>query len=129
VLLGLVAGLCFSVVALAARAISQVPLTRIFTEIEFYALIAAGVLAFLLYTIGLQKASVTSVTAALVIGETVLPAVTGVVVFGDGTRPGFLPVAVIGFIVAVAGSLMLARFGSVEEPASAASPAAEPARG
>jgi drug/metabolite transporter (DMT)-like permease len=129
VLLGLVAGLCFSVVALAARAISQVPLTRIFTEIEFYALIAAGVLAFLFYTIGLQKASVTSVTAALVIGETVLPAVIGVMVFGDGTRPGFLPVAVIGFIVAVAGSLMLARFGSVEEPASAASPAAEPARG
>ena len=31
--------------------------------------------AFLYYTIGLQRAAVTTVTAALVIGETVLPSV------------------------------------------------------
>jgi drug/metabolite transporter (DMT)-like permease len=126
VLLGLVAGLFFSIVALSARAISEISLWRVFGEMELYTMVAAGAFAFLFYTIGLQKASVTSVTAALVIGETVLPAVIGVVVFGDDTRPGWLPVAVVGFVVAIGGSLLLARFGSVEEQGSA-SPAAVPA--
>jgi zinc transporter ZupT len=71
------------------------------------------VVAFLYYTIGLQRASVTTVTAALVIGETVLPSVVGVFVFDDSTRPGFLPVALAGFVLAVSCSLALARFGEV----------------
>jgi hypothetical protein len=44
----------------------------------------------------------------------VLPAVVGVLVFGDGTRPGMLPLAVAGFALAVACSLALARFGDIE---------------
>jgi hypothetical protein len=34
-----------------------------------------------------------------------------VVLLGDGTRAGFLWVAVVGFALAVAGALALARFG------------------
>jgi hypothetical protein len=69
--------------------------------------------AFLYYTMGLQRASVTTVTAALVIGETVPPSVVGVLVFDDSTRPGFLPVALAGFVLAVSCSVALARFGEV----------------
>jgi drug/metabolite transporter (DMT)-like permease len=114
VLLGLVAGLAFGVVAVAARSIERVDVAGLLRDPASYALIGAGVVAFLFYTIGLQRASVTTVTAALVIGETVLPAIVGVLVFGDGTRAGFLPVAVAGFVLAVAGSLLLARFGDLE---------------
>jgi drug/metabolite transporter (DMT)-like permease len=106
--LGLVAGLAFGVVALAARATEGSALLR---DPATYAVVAGGVVAFLYYTIGLQRAAVTTVTAALVIGETVLPSVVGVVALGDTTRPGYLPVALLGFVLAVAGSLALARFG------------------
>jgi drug/metabolite transporter (DMT)-like permease len=113
--LGLVGGLCFGVVALAARALSEVPVRSVLAEPELYALVIAGVLAFVCYTLGLQRASVTTVTAGLVIGETVLPSVVGVVALGDQTRPGFVPVAVAGFVLAVAASLALARYGSLED--------------
>jgi drug/metabolite transporter (DMT)-like permease len=117
--LGLVAGLSFGVVAIAARSVERVDVGGLLRDPASYAVAAGGVVAFLFYTIGLQRASVTTVTAALVIGETVLPAVIGVLVFGDGTRPGYLPVAVAGFVLAVAGSLLLARFGDLAEPAPA----------
>jgi drug/metabolite transporter (DMT)-like permease len=115
VALGLVGGLFFGVVALAARALSQVPFPDFFTEHELYVLVASGVLAFVFYTLGLQRASVTTVTAGLVIGETVLPSVVGVVALGDSTRAGFVPVAIAGFLVAIAASLALARYGSLDD--------------
>jgi drug/metabolite transporter (DMT)-like permease len=128
VILGLVGGLFFGIVALAARAISDVEWTGWFTGPEIYTLLVAGGLAFVFYTIGLQRASVTTVTAGMVIGETVLPSLVGVIALGDSTRNGFLPVAIVGFLLAVAASLMLARYGSLEEPAEGMVPA-EPAAG
>jgi drug/metabolite transporter (DMT)-like permease len=113
VTLGLVGGLAFGVVAVAARAIEDMSILGLLRDPAAYALVGAGVVAFLFYTIGLQRASVTTVTAGLVIGETVLPAVVGVLVFGDTTRSGYLPVAVIGFVLAVSGSLLLARYGDL----------------
>jgi drug/metabolite transporter (DMT)-like permease len=117
--LGLVAGLSFGVTAIAARSLGDLSPARLVREPAAYAVVAAGVVAFLYYTIGLQRAAVTTVTAALVIGETVLPSLVGVLVFDDGTRPGFLPVAVVGFVLAVACSLALARFGEVGSEAPA----------
>jgi drug/metabolite transporter (DMT)-like permease len=113
VALGLVAGLAFGVVALSARAIESAALDRLLRDPAAYALVAAGAVAFLYYTIGLQRAVVTTVTATLVIGETVLPAIVGALAFGDSTRSGLVVVGILGFIVAVAGSLSLARFGDV----------------
>ncbi|GIF70724.1 hypothetical protein [Asanoa siamensis] len=113
--LGLVGGLFFGIVALAARSISDVDFVDWFTGPEIYTLVVAGGLAFVFYTIGLQRASVTTVTAGLVIGETVLPSVVGVIALGDSTRRGFIPVAAVGFAIAVAASLMLAKYGSLEE--------------
>ena len=39
------------------------------------------------------------------------PALIGVIFLGDTTRHGLAPVAVIGFVIAVASALALARFG------------------
>ncbi|MGY0234505.1 hypothetical protein [Longispora urticae] len=114
--LGLVAGLAFGVVALAARSVTSFAPGRLIREPAVYAMALGGVVAFLYLTTGLQRGAVTTVTAGLVIGETVLPSVLGVAVFGDGTRAGFVPVAVVGFALALAGCLALARFGSLEEP-------------
>jgi drug/metabolite transporter (DMT)-like permease len=109
--LGLVAGLSFGVVALAARSITDLHIFALLRDPSTYALIAGGAIAFQFFTIGLQRASVTAVTGSVVVTETVLPAIVGVLVFGDNTRHGLLPLAVVGFLLAVGGSLALARYG------------------
>ena len=51
---------------------------------------------------------------AVVLAETLPPAVVGVLFLGDTTRHGLTPVAVIGFALAVASAVMLARFGEAD---------------
>lgn len=111
VALGFVAGLGFGVVALAARVITRLSIAHLLRDPAVYALVIGGAMAFLFYATALQRGAVTTVTAAVVIGETLMPALVGVIVLGDRTRAGFVPVAVVGFAVAVAGALTLARFG------------------
>jgi drug/metabolite transporter (DMT)-like permease len=121
--LGGVAGLGFGVLALAARVLTDLSPAHLVRDPAAYALLLGGFVSFLLYATALQRGTVTIVTAAVVIGETVLPAVIGIVVLGDRTRPGFVPVAAAGFAVAVAGALMLARFGEGGAPPASLHPA------
>ena len=46
-----------------------------------------------------------------------VPAVVGVLIFGDTTRAGLAPLAVVGFGLSVAGALALARFGELNSDA------------
>jgi len=120
--LGLVSGLCFGVVALAGRVLTVDGVVAVLTDPAAYAVAAAGALAMLFYTSALQRGSVTMATALMVVGETVVPSAIGVLVLGDETRPGFGPVAVAGFVVAVAAAVALARFGEVDSPEPAGAP-------
>ncbi|GAA1356427.1 hypothetical protein ACFPK5_24510 [Streptomyces beijiangensis] len=106
--LGLGAGVGFGVVEVAVRLIDSV---TDFTNPALYALLIGGGSAFLLLTSALQRGSVTTATAGMVIGETIGPALVGVVWLGDRTRDGLGWLAILGFAVAVAGALALARFG------------------
>ncbi|MEV6397832.1 hypothetical protein AB0M39_24175 [Streptomyces sp. NPDC051907] len=121
--LGLGAGLGFGVVEVAVRLIDSVELPEVLANPAVYALVLGGGAAFLLLTSALQRGSVTTATAGLVLGETVGPAVVGVVWLGDQTREGLGWLAVTGFAVAVAGALALARFG---EPPKASTEAGKP---
>jgi hypothetical protein len=116
--LGMVAGLGFSVVAVAARTLTSLAPARLVHDSTAYALAAGGVLAFLCFVTALQTGMVTVTTAATVVTETVAPAAVGVWSFGDTTRPHFAVVAGAGFVVAVAGALALAGFGDLAEVAS-----------
>ncbi|MEU0245731.1 DMT family transporter [Streptomyces sp. NPDC006235] len=109
--LGLGAGLGFGVVEVAVRLIDGLTPGALVTNPAVYALLLGGGAAFLLLTSALQRGSVTTATAGLVLGETVAPALIGVVWLGDRTRPGLGWAAVLGFAVAVAGALALSRFG------------------
>jgi drug/metabolite transporter (DMT)-like permease len=115
--LGTCAGLAFGVVALAARTLTDLSPLHLLREPSLYILALGGVLGFLLYTTALQRGSVTTATAAMVIGETGVPAAIGLALLGDRARPGLAPVAVFGFVLAVAGALSLARFGEIQDPA------------
>lgn len=123
--LGLGAGLGFGVVEVAVRLIDDVSPGALVRNPACYALLVGGGAAFLLLTSALQRGSVTTTTAGMVIGETIGPAVVGVVWLGDRTRGGMEWVAVLGFVVAVVGALALARFGEapVEEEAAVGGPA------
>ncbi|MET8611443.1 DMT family transporter [Streptomyces misionensis] len=117
--LGLGAGLGFGVVEVSVRLIDSLAPGALLTNPAAYALLIGGGAAFMLLTSALQRGSVTAATAGMVIGETIGPAAIGVVWLGDRTREGLAWLAVLGFAVAVAGALALARFGEAP-PAPAA---------
>ncbi|OEJ33384.1 hypothetical protein [Streptomyces subrutilus] len=114
--LGLASGTGFGVVEVAVRLIDSV---GDLGDPALYAVLLGGGAAFLLLTSALSRGSVTAATAGLVLGETIGPAVIGVVWLGDRTREGLTWLAVLGFAVAIAGALALARFGEPPEPAPA----------
>ncbi|MFG3011769.1 hypothetical protein ACGFZB_15145 [Streptomyces cinerochromogenes] len=116
-LLGLGAGSGFGVVEVTVRLVDSLRPADLLADPATYALLLGGAAAFLLLTSALQRGSVTTATAGLVLGETVGPAAVGVVWLGDRTRDGLAWVAALGFAVAVVGALALARFG--EAPAEA----------
>jgi len=69
----------------------------------------------MLYATALEGGSVTVATAAVVLAETTPPAVVGVLLLGDHTRPGLGGLAVLGFSLAVVCAVALARFGEADE--------------
>lgn len=127
---GLCAGVLFGGVAIAVRVLDGFdPLSpaMIVTDPAFYALAISGVGGFYLHTVALQLGSVNGATAALVVGETVVPGIIGVVMLGDRTQPGLGWLAVVGFVAAVVGAVGVAWSGAVEAAAEAErEPAAQP---
>ncbi|WP_241968469.1 hypothetical protein [Streptomyces sp. ICBB 8177] len=109
--LGLGAGLGFGVVTVAVRLIPDFGITDLLTNPATYAVLLGGGTAFLLLTTALQHGSVTVATAGMVIGETIGPALVGVLALGDRTRDGLAGLAIAGYALAVVGALALARFG------------------
>ncbi|NUS44363.1 MAG: hypothetical protein HOQ24_11825 [Mycobacteriaceae bacterium] len=113
VALGTVAGLGFGVVAIAARVLTGFAPLELLSDPAAYALAGGGAAAALFFATALQRGSVTATTAAVVVAETVVPAAIGIRVLGDQTRSGWQ--AVCGFVLALAGTLALARFGEPPE--------------
>ncbi|MEU6176721.1 hypothetical protein [Streptomyces coeruleorubidus] len=102
--LGLGAGFGFGAVEVAVRLIDGLTPGALFTNPAAYALPLGCGAALLLPTSALQRGSVTTATAGLVLGETVAPALIHVVWLGDRTRPRMAWPAVLGFAVAVTGT-------------------------
>src|SRR5580693_4806536 len=116
--LGTIAGFGFGAVGIAARVLNGFAPLTLLRDPAAYAVVAAGIVSFVFYATALEGGSVTVATSAVVLAETLPPAVVGVLFLGDTTRHGLAPVAVIGFALAVASAVMLARFGGADhEPA------------
>jgi drug/metabolite transporter (DMT)-like permease len=118
--LGLVAGFGYGVIGIAARVLNGFEPLTLLRDPAAYAVAAAGIVSFVFYATALEGGSVTVATAAVVLAETLPPAVIGVVFLGDRTRPGLEPAAIIGFLLAVASAVMLARFGEADHPGQGA---------
>jgi drug/metabolite transporter (DMT)-like permease len=117
--LGLGSGTGFGVVEVGVRLIDSIDPTKATTYANpaLYAVPAGGVAGFLLLTSALQRGSVTTAVAGMVLGETIAPALIGVLWLGDRTREGLGWMVAAGFAIAVAGTLVLARFGEAPNPA------------
>ncbi|MEE3852272.1 EamA/RhaT family transporter [Gordonia sp. LSe1-13] len=107
---GLMAGAVFGVMAIASRIVDgldEFDLAAMFTDPALYALLFSGITGFYLFTVALQTGSVNGAAAALVVGQTVLPGAVGIIFLGDVTRAGWGPAAIIAFVAAVAGGVVL----------------------
>jgi drug/metabolite transporter (DMT)-like permease len=117
-LLGLLAGFGFAGVSVSARVLPGLAPATVVAAPSAYALATSGALAFLLYSVALQRGSVTGATAPMIVSQTVTPAAVGVLLLHDGIRPGWIPIAAIGFVVTGLGALQLARFEQTVERAA-----------
>ncbi len=114
-LLAAAAGLGFSAVGVAARAL-QPPAEwwRLVAEPLLWALVVGGGVALIAYAAALQRGAVTVVAAVTFAVETIVPAVVGYTLLGDRARPGFLPVAVAGLLLTLGAAIALSRHSEPE---------------
>ena len=115
--LGLAGGMGYAVVAIASRLLPDFVIGDLITSAATYALVLSGVLAFFIYSLALQRGSVTAATTALISTQTVAPTIAGVAFLGDEVRSGFWPVAIAGFLLTAAAAAVLVRFEGVQDPA------------
>lgn len=115
--LGAIAGLGYGVVAVSARILPGFAPGQLVRNPATYTLAAAGIVSFMLYAAALDGGSVTTATAAVILAETLPPALIGVLFLGDTTRHGLAVVAGFGFVLAVICALALARFGEAGDNA------------
>jgi hypothetical protein len=119
--LGLLAGVEFGVVALAARVLPAAlhPL-ELLRDPAVWALACAGVAGTLVYATALQRGPITATSAAVIASETLAPAVVAALLLGDVPKSGWLPAVVAGIALVLGGAARLAR----HEPVAGARPPA-----
>jgi drug/metabolite transporter (DMT)-like permease len=107
--LALLAGLAFSVTALAGRAVEiRSPLWHTLEAPLIWVLILSGAAGTLCYAAALERGGVGAATAQLWAVEVVVPAVAAVPLLGDTIRAGWLPAAAAAVAVVVACTAVLA---------------------
>lgn len=114
--LGCVAGAGFAAVSVSTRLVPDLSPDAVVSDPAAYVLIVSGALAFLFYSLGLQRGKVTGVTAPLVVVQTALPTLVGVVLLGDAVRMGWLPFMLGGLLLTGGCAIALGRFEAPREP-------------
>lgn len=117
--LAVLAGIAYGGSPISTRALVD-PHFDAETILPALTVVTYGLLGFWLCSLALRRAAVTAVNAPLILLETLVPAVVGIAVFDDRVRAGWWPVAVAGFALSTAGSLVLcgaeARLEDLEAP-------------
>ncbi|RAJ34122.1 hypothetical protein K353_05532 [Kitasatospora sp. SolWspMP-SS2h] len=114
VVAGLLSGLGFGALGIGVRVLDGVQpfaLGALLADPALYAVLVGGLGGMYLHTVALQVGSVNGATAALVVGETVVPGAVGVLWLGDSSRAGLGWLAVLGFLLAVVSAVGVACFG------------------
>nr|WP_223241868.1 hypothetical protein [Streptomyces sp. CBMA123] len=126
---GLLSGLGFGALGVGVRILNGVEpfdLVRLVSDPALYAILIGGLGGMYVHTVALQIGSVNGATAALVVGETVLPGAVGVLWLGDSSKAGLGWLGVAGFLLAVVSAVGVAYFGQDTHGASGGTPADQP---
>jgi len=116
VALGTIAGLGFGLVGIATSAIAEpISVLGLLTDPAAWAIVVAGGVSMLALATALQRGAVTQATAAMVVAETVIPSIIGLLFLGNRIRPGYEAAMVVGMVLAVGGAVLLARMGELPE--------------
>ena len=134
VALAAVSGLAYGGAALAARLLSSGDgtyfsgdgLLHLLADPMLYALIGYGALGLVTFSAALQRGTVTTVAAVVVVAETIAPALAGIALLGDRAKPGLGVVAVLAFVATVVGAWVLTRVDPGRAPAAPKSDGAGP---
>jgi drug/metabolite transporter (DMT)-like permease len=111
------AGLGWTGVAVASRALSADRLSwALLAEPLAWAIAVQGLIGAACFALALQRGSVTSVTAVTFVTEMIVPSALGLWLFGDSVGGGYAVWAVLGFVLAVAGTISLSRRAQLETP-------------
>ncbi|MQS14168.1 hypothetical protein F7Q99_18300 [Streptomyces kaniharaensis] len=111
---GLLSGLGFGGLGIGVRILNGIDpfeLGSLLSDPALYAILIGGLGGMYVHTVALQIGSVNGATAALVVGETVLPGVVGVLWLGDSSKAGLGWLGVVGFLLAVVSAVGVAYFG------------------
>jgi drug/metabolite transporter (DMT)-like permease len=125
--LGVLAGFGYAGVAISARLLDDSSIGALFSSPTTYTLPVSAALAFLLYSLALQRGSVTLATTPMIALQTITPAAVGVFLLDDKIRDGWSAGALAGFAITAIGALILVRFESVKDEAPAEPDPTEPA--
>ncbi len=107
IVLAVLAGLAYAGSPIASRPLAE-PTVDLATAATLLVIGLYGLLGFWLYSVSMSRISVTAATAPVILLQTLVPAVVGVVVFSDEVRAGWWPVALVGLLVSTGGALVLA---------------------
>lgn len=101
-------GLGFGIVGISARTLQlRTPWWHTAADPILWAIAAHGAVAAVAYGFALQRGRTTTVAAITFSVETVFPAAIGLALLGDAVRPHLVPVAAVGFLATVGGSILL----------------------
>ncbi|WP_024796071.1 hypothetical protein [Tomitella biformata] len=116
-LYGAIAGAMFGIIAVGVRILDGVdPFDPavLLLDPAAWTIAVAGSVGFYVQTVALQVGRVNGVTAVLVVGETAVPGFIGVLFLADAAKPGLQWLAVVGFVGAVVGAILVALYNSGE---------------
>jgi hypothetical protein len=108
---GALAGSMYGAVAIGVRVLDGVhpfDSVALITDPAAWTIAVGGAVAFYVQTVALQLGPVNGVTAVLVVGETGVPSVIGVLFLGDSAVDGLEWLAYAGFIGAIVGAVAVA---------------------
>ena len=109
VMLAFIGGITFSGSAIISRVIMVPhPILHILADPLLWSFVAYNMLGMLTYSIALQKGLITSVNATLFSSELLVPAVAGLIFFGDKARNGSMPLLLIGSLIVLGATVVLA---------------------
>jgi len=119
---GLIAGVLYGAMAVAVRVLDGLDPLRLdilLADPASWTIAIAGLGGFYLFTVALQLGSVNGAAAALVVGETVVPGIIGVVLLGDTAERGLGWLVALAFVGAVTGAVAVAILGAGDHAGAA----------